>query len=95
MYFSICRQTQRTDYVAEKGATRNFQAIKRAEDEEERLKREREEEGLNNPMKVNIFVLFSFHFIQGSKFIHLPHLCFYVFDSQSHTQSNASGYKVV
>ncbi|XP_046845345.1 splicing factor YJU2-like isoform X3 [Xenia sp. Carnegie-2017] len=42
---------ENTDYVAEKGATRNFQAIKRAEDEEERLKKEREEEELNNPMK--------------------------------------------
>ena len=44
---------ENTDYVAEKGATRNFQAVKRMEEEEERLKQEKEEEELNNPMKVN------------------------------------------
>lgn len=36
----------------EHGATRNFQAEKLLEEEEKRLQKEREEEELNNPMKV-------------------------------------------
>ncbi|KAM4761322.1 splicing factor YJU2-like [Cyanocitta cristata] len=39
-----------TDYTMEHGATRNFQAEKLLEEEKERM--EREEEELNNPMKV-------------------------------------------
>ncbi|XP_041328475.1 splicing factor YJU2-like [Pyrgilauda ruficollis] len=41
-----------TDYTAEHGATRNFQAEKLLEEEEKRMQKEREEEELNNPMKV-------------------------------------------
>ncbi|NXK65950.1 YJU2 factor, partial [Sylvietta virens] len=41
-----------TDYAMEHGATRNFQAEKLLEEEEKRLQKEREEEELNNPMKV-------------------------------------------
>ncbi|RMB98551.1 hypothetical protein DUI87_24767 [Hirundo rustica rustica] len=41
-----------TDYPVEHGATRNFQAEKLLEEEEKRLQKEREEEELNNPMKV-------------------------------------------
>ncbi|XP_078662777.1 splicing factor YJU2-like [Branchiostoma floridae x Branchiostoma belcheri] len=41
-----------TDYVVEQGATRNFQAMEMVEKEEERAQKEREEEELNNPMKV-------------------------------------------
>ncbi|NWV84486.1 YJU2 factor, partial [Dasyornis broadbenti] len=40
-----------TDYTMQHGATRNFQAEKLLE-EEERMQKEREEEELNNPMKV-------------------------------------------
>lgn len=36
----------------EHGATRNFQAEKLIEEEEKKIQREREEEELNNPMKV-------------------------------------------
>lgn len=36
----------------EHGATRNFQAEKLLEEEEKRIQKEREEEELNNPMKV-------------------------------------------
>ena len=36
----------------EHGATRNFQAEKLLEEEEKRVQLEREEEELNNPMKV-------------------------------------------
>ncbi|XP_006811850.1 splicing factor YJU2-like [Saccoglossus kowalevskii] len=43
---------ENTDYALEAGATRNFQAEKLIIEEEERLKREREEEEMNNPMKV-------------------------------------------
>ena len=37
----------------EHGATRNFQAEKLLEEEEKRVQKEREDEELNNPMKVS------------------------------------------
>lgn len=37
----------------EHGATRNFQAEKLIEEEEKRIQQEREDEELNNPMKVS------------------------------------------
>ncbi|MBN3303166.1 YJU2 factor, partial [Amia calva] len=43
---------ENTDYAMEHGATRNFQAEKLIEEEEKKLQREREEEELNNPMKI-------------------------------------------
>ncbi|XP_078000198.1 splicing factor YJU2-like [Glandiceps talaboti] len=43
---------ENTDYALEHGATRNFQAEKLIQEEEERIKQEREEEEMNNPMKV-------------------------------------------
>lgn len=43
---------ENTDYAIEHGASRNFQAEKLIEEEEKRLQKEREEEELNNPMKV-------------------------------------------
>lgn len=44
---------ENTDYTMEHGATRNFQAEKLLEEEEKRVQKEREDEELNNPMKVN------------------------------------------
>ncbi|XP_033101909.1 splicing factor YJU2-like isoform X2 [Anneissia japonica] len=41
-----------TDYVVEAGATRNFEAVKLLDAEEKRLKKQREDEEANNPMKV-------------------------------------------
>ncbi|XP_042198651.1 splicing factor YJU2 isoform X2 [Callorhinchus milii] len=43
---------ENTDYFMEHGATRNFQAEALLEQEEKRLQKEREDEELNNPMKV-------------------------------------------
>ncbi|XP_005798410.1 coiled-coil domain-containing protein 94 [Xiphophorus maculatus] len=43
---------ENTDYAMEHGATRNFQAEKLIEEEEKRIQQEREDEELNNPMKV-------------------------------------------
>ncbi|XP_019412498.1 PREDICTED: coiled-coil domain-containing protein 94 [Crocodylus porosus] len=43
---------ENTDYTMEHGATRNFQAEKLLEEEEKRMQKERDEEELNNPMKV-------------------------------------------
>ncbi|XP_060038033.1 splicing factor YJU2 isoform X2 [Erinaceus europaeus] len=43
---------ENTDYTVEHGATRNFQAEKLLEEEEKRVQKEREDEELNNPMKV-------------------------------------------
>ncbi|KAM5238033.1 splicing factor YJU2 [Ctenodactylus gundi] len=43
---------ENTDYSMEHGATRNFQAEKLLEEEERRVQKEREDEELNNPMKV-------------------------------------------
>ena len=43
---------ENTDYSMEHGATRNFQAEKLIEQEETKIVRDREEEKLNNPMKV-------------------------------------------
>ncbi|XP_068435961.1 splicing factor YJU2 [Clinocottus analis] len=43
---------ENTDYAMEHGATRNFQAEKMVEEQEKRVVQEREEEELNNPMKV-------------------------------------------
>ncbi|XP_048578501.1 splicing factor YJU2-like [Nematostella vectensis] len=42
---------ENTDYVCENGATRNFQAHRMAEKQEEKMQQEREEEEANNPMK--------------------------------------------
>lgn len=44
---------ENTDYSMEHGATRNFQAEKLLEEEEKRVQKEREDEELNNPMKVS------------------------------------------
>lgn len=44
---------ENTDYAMEHGATRNFQAEKLIEEEEQRIQQEREDEELNNPMKVS------------------------------------------
>lgn len=44
---------ENTDYTMEHGATRNFQAEKLLEEEEKRMQKEREDEELNNPMKVS------------------------------------------
>ncbi|XP_013790866.1 coiled-coil domain-containing protein 94-like [Limulus polyphemus] len=41
-----------TDYIVEHGATRNFQALKLAEEQAEREAREEEEDVKNNPMKL-------------------------------------------
>ncbi|KAF7692503.1 splicing factor YJU2-like [Silurus meridionalis] len=43
---------ENTDYTMEHGATRNFQAEKLIEEEEKKIQQDREEEELNNPMKV-------------------------------------------
>ncbi|CAB1327853.1 unnamed protein product [Coregonus sp. 'balchen'] len=43
---------ENTDYAMEHGATRNFQAEKLLEEEEKKITKDREEEELNNPMKV-------------------------------------------
>ncbi|CAN9502459.1 unnamed protein product [Ophioblennius macclurei] len=43
---------ENTDYAMEHGATRNFQAEKLIEEEEKRVQQERDDEELNNPMKV-------------------------------------------
>nr|XP_032603775.2 splicing factor YJU2-like [Taeniopygia guttata] len=43
---------ENADYAVEHGATRNFQAEKLLQEEEKRMQKEREEEELNNPMKV-------------------------------------------
>lgn len=45
---------ENTDYSMEHGATRNFQAEKLLEEEEKRVQKEREDEELNNPMKVSL-----------------------------------------
>uniref|UniRef100_UPI00358E66A3 splicing factor YJU2 n=1 Tax=Myxine glutinosa TaxID=7769 RepID=UPI00358E66A3 len=43
---------ENTDYAIEHGATRNFQAEKLIEEEQMKMQKEKEEEELNNPMKV-------------------------------------------
>lgn len=43
---------EKTDYVVEHGATRNFQAEKLLEEQEKQIQKDREEEELNNPMKI-------------------------------------------
>ncbi|KAM4707262.1 splicing factor YJU2 isoform 1-T1 [Discoglossus pictus] len=43
---------ENTDYAMEHGATRNFQAEKLIEEEEKKCQKDREDEELNNPMKV-------------------------------------------
>jgi len=50
----ICFRTdpETTDYVLEAGATRNFEALKKAEDQAEREAEARREELENNPMKL-------------------------------------------
>jgi len=50
----ICFRTdpENTDYVLESGATRNFEALKRAEEQAEREDKAKREELENNPMKM-------------------------------------------
>jgi len=50
----ICFRTdpENTDYVLESGATRNFEALKRAEEQAEREDKAHQEELENNPMKL-------------------------------------------
>jgi len=50
----ICFRTdpENTDYVLESGATRNFEALKRAEEQAEREEKAHQEELENNPMKL-------------------------------------------
>uniref|UniRef100_A0A8C9DBT4 Splicing factor YJU2 n=1 Tax=Panthera leo TaxID=9689 RepID=A0A8C9DBT4_PANLE len=48
----ITFKVDNTDHSMEHGATRNFQAEKLLEEEEKRVQKEREDEELNNPMKV-------------------------------------------
>ncbi|KAK3727347.1 hypothetical protein QZH41_020381 [Actinostola sp. cb2023] len=48
---------ENTDYVCEKGATRNFQAQLMLERQEEASQKEKEEDELNNPMKVCFIAL--------------------------------------
>lgn len=43
---------QNADYIVEHGATRNFQALKLAEEQAEREQRDRDEEEASNPMKM-------------------------------------------
>jgi hypothetical protein len=43
----------KTDYEIEAGATRNFMALKLAEEQAEREEEERKEEEASNPMKVS------------------------------------------
>uniref|UniRef100_A0A8C4WWU9 Splicing factor YJU2 n=1 Tax=Eptatretus burgeri TaxID=7764 RepID=A0A8C4WWU9_EPTBU len=43
---------ENTDYAIEHGATRNFQAEKLIEEEQMKMQKEKEDEELNNPMKV-------------------------------------------
>uniref|UniRef100_UPI00398ED279 splicing factor YJU2 n=1 Tax=Pristiophorus japonicus TaxID=55135 RepID=UPI00398ED279 len=43
---------ENTDYVMEHGATRNFQAEKLLEEQEKQIQKDREDEELNNPMKI-------------------------------------------
>eukprot|EP00794_Sanderia_malayensis_P019933 gene19933-21885_t len=42
---------ENTDYTMEQGAIRNFEAFRLAKKQEEKLKQEKEDEELNNPMK--------------------------------------------
>lgn len=51
----------------EHGATRNFQAEKCIEEQEKRIQQEREEEELNNPMKVGIQTVHYCHFWLASE----------------------------
>ena len=44
---------EKTDYTLEAGATRNFEASKTAEEMAKKALKEKEEEELNNPMKVS------------------------------------------
>ena len=57
-YYCVHKQTdpENEDYAPEHGAVRTFQAERLAELEAERLKREREEEEANNPMKVSLCI---------------------------------------
>lgn len=60
----------------EHGATRNFQAEKLIEEEEKRIQQEREDEELNNPMKVSVKILYWYiwYILNGVKdeqYIHI------------------------
>lgn len=58
-----------TDYEIEAGATRNFMALKLAEEQAKREEEEQKEEEANNPMKLlgkRHFFMFCLHFIKDT-----------------------------
>lgn len=60
----------------EHGATRNFQAEKLIEEEEKRIQQEREDEELNNPMKVSVKILYWYIWyiwngVKDEQYIHI------------------------
>lgn len=59
LLFIFQTDLKNTDYTLEAGAKRNFEAAKLAEEMEERSRKEKEEEELNNPMKVYFFMSFA------------------------------------
>lgn len=58
----------------EHGATRNFQAEKLIEEEEKRIQLEREEEELNNPMKVSVVMVNYCFVLTGVRKEKKPHV---------------------
>ena len=64
----------------EEGATRNFEAFRLAKKQEERLKQEKEEEELNNPMKVGKLISYG----RWHKF--LTHTLFLMEENKIHVE---------
>lgn len=72
----------------EHGATRNFQAEKLMEEEEKKIVQDREEEELNNPMKVCVYQMFGCFWVKRRYKMNplTPFVLFYSFGNTSNNK---------
>ena len=71
MYFLLQTDLKNTDYTLEAGATRLFEAEKLAKEMAERERQAIEDEELNNPMKVWLFIIFQLNVEKTTVYMYL------------------------
>ena len=71
MHFLLQTDLKNTDYTLEAGATRLFEAEKLAKEMAERERQAIEDEELNNPMKVWLFIFFQLNVEKTTVYMYL------------------------